>query len=349
MPKKSNKRSAAKHVPSKIAPDVGRSTYPRDLVAPLRDAWKGWLPRDGEILPLPTDEQLGRILEIAFHASFTTEERRSSQFSLIACPPDESWHALRFTECRPLTVHEVRRLAPAGHVRDAMIGIDFDTDSGEPTIWGFSGQTQGRLVITAPSPGHLSLSRNDRPMPSLELGRIYYEKTAVPIDSFFQNASDKLWEGVVWAGGAESRLRPVLIVDEAHHLRTELLEDLRLLTNYAMDSENRLTVVLVGHPELRRRMGMAALDALAQRIVVRAHVRGLARDEMGAYLAHRLRLAGTEVPLFEPPTVEAIFQASSGLPRKANALAHHALFAAAITKAKSVTTEHVQSAMQEVA
>jgi type II secretory pathway predicted ATPase ExeA len=148
---------------------------------------------------------------------------------------------------------------------------------------------------------------------------------------------------------AENRLRPVLIVDEAHHLRTELLEDLRLLTNYAMDSENRLTVVLVGHPELRRRMSMAALDALAQRIVVRAHVRGLARDEMGPYLAHRLRLAGTEVPLFEPPTVEAIFQASSGLPRKANGLAHHALFAAAIAKAKSVTTEHVQAALQEVA
>lgn len=121
------------------------------------------------------------------------------------------------------------------------------------------------------------------------------------------------------------------------------------VTNYAMDSENRLTVVLVGHLELRRRMSMAALDALAQRIVVRAHVRGLARDEMGPYLAHRLRLAGTEVPLFEPPTVEAIFQASSGLPRKANGLAHHALFAAAIAKAKSVTTEHVQAAMQEVA
>ena len=79
-----------------------------------------------------------------------------------------------------------------------------------------------------------------------------------------------------------------------------------------MDSENRLTVVLVGHPELRRRMGMAALDALAQRIVVRANVRGIARDDMGAYLAHWLRLAGSELPLFEPPTVEAIFQASSG-------------------------------------
>lgn len=121
------------------------------------------------------------------------------------------------------------------------------------------------------------------------------------------------------------------------------LEDLRLLTNYAMDSENRLGVILVGHPELRRRLGMSALEALAQRIVVRAHVRGIARDEIGGYLEHRLRLAGCELPLFEPATVEAIHQASNGLPRKVNLLAHHARFAAAIAKAKTVTTEHVQT------
>lgn len=148
---------------------------------------------------------------------------------------------------------------------------------------------------------------------------------------------------------AENRLRPILIVDEAHHLRTDVLEDLRLLTNYAMDSENRLCVVLVGHPELRRRLGMAALDALSQRIVVRAHVRGIAREEIGGYLDHRIRLAGCVLPLFEPATVEAIYQASSGLPRKANMLAHHALFAAALAKAKTITTEHVQAALQEVA
>jgi len=94
--------------------------------------------------------------------------------------------------------------------------------------------------------------------------------------------------------------------------------------------------VLVRHPELRRRVSMAALDALAQRIVVRAHVRGLTREEMAPYLGHRLRLAGSELPLFEPPTVEAIFQPSS------------ALVAAAIGKAKSVTTERVQVAMLEV-
>jgi len=148
---------------------------------------------------------------------------------------------------------------------------------------------------------------------------------------------------------AENRLRPILIVDEAHHLRTDVLEDLRLLTNYAMDSENRLCVILVGHPELRRRLGMSALEAFAQRVVVRAHVRGIARDEIGGYLEHRLRLAGCELALFEPATIEAIHQAANGLPRKVNLLAHHALFAAAIAKAKSVTTEHVQLALLEVA
>ena len=51
---------------------------------------------------------------------------------------------------------------------------------------------------------------------------------------------------------------------------------------------------------------MSALEALAQRIVVRAYVRGIARDELGGYLEHRLRLSGGELPLFERATVEAI-------------------------------------------
>lgn len=146
---------------------------------------------------------------------------------------------------------------------------------------------------------------------------------------------------------SEARQKPILIVDEAHHLRSDLLEDLRLLTNYAMDSENRLCLLLVGHPELRRRLNMAAHEALSQRIVVRAHVTGLSREEIGPYLNHLLRLAGTELELFEPSAQEALFQASSGLLRKLNLLCHHALMPAALARAKSVTPEHVQAALAE--
>ena len=73
------------------------------------------------------------------------------------------------------------------------------------------------------------------------------------------------------------------------------------LCNYEMDSENRLCVLLVGLTELRRRLAMAVHESLSQRLVVRHHLTGLDRDELDHYLTHRLRLAGCEIPLFEPP------------------------------------------------
>jgi len=147
----------------------------------------------------------------------------------------------------------------------------------------------------------------------------------------------------------EAKQRPVLIIDEAHHLRNEVLEDLRLLTNYQMDSENRLCLLLVGLTELRRRLAMAVHESLAQRIVVRHHLTGLTRAELPEYLSHRLHLAGCELPLFEPPAVEALFQATQGMPRKVNRLAHYALTSAALDTARQVSAEHVQAAREELA
>ncbi|HEY3253370.1 MAG TPA: AAA family ATPase [Polyangiaceae bacterium] len=146
----------------------------------------------------------------------------------------------------------------------------------------------------------------------------------------------------------EAKINPVLVVDEAHHLRNEVLEDLRLLTNYAMDAERRLCLLLVGLTELRRRLRMAVHESLTQRIVVRYHLSGLTREETPAYLSHRLQLAGCALPLFEPAAVEALFQATQGLPRKLNSAAHYALSAAALAKTKQVTAEHVQAALEEL-
>ena len=99
----------------------------------------------------------------------------------------------------------------------------------------------------------------------------------------------------------EAKQLPVLVIDEAQHLRNDVLEDLRLLTNYAMDSENRLCLLLVGLTELRRRLAMACHESLAQRLVVRHHLTGLDRAELDAYLSHRLRLAGCEHPCEHAP------------------------------------------------
>ena len=147
----------------------------------------------------------------------------------------------------------------------------------------------------------------------------------------------------------EAKQLPVLVIDEAHHLRNDVLEDLRLLTNFAMDAEQRLCLILVGLTELRRRLAMAMHESLAQRLVVRHHLTGLDRDEVDAYLTHRLRLAGCELPLFEAPAVEALFQSARGLPRQINRIAHYALSAAALDGARTVTAEHLQHALEELA
>ena len=141
---------------------------------------------------------------------------------------------------------------------------------------------------------------------------------------------------------------PILVIDEAQHLRNDVLEDLRLLTNFAMDSENRLCLLLVGLTELRRRLAMAVHESLSQRLVVRHHLNGLDRDERDHYLTHRLRLAGCELPLFEPCAVEALFQSTRGLPRLINRTAHYALTAAALGNARTVTAEHLEHAVAEL-
>ena len=75
----------------------------------------------------------------------------------------------------------------------------------------------------------------------------------------------------------------------------------------------------------------------------------LTRDQLTTYLGHRLRLAGAAVPLFDATAEEALFQATSGLPRKINLLAHHTLIAAALARAKVATADHVQAALPETA
>ncbi len=146
----------------------------------------------------------------------------------------------------------------------------------------------------------------------------------------------------------EAKQQPVLIIDEAHHLRNDVLEDLRLLTSYQMDAQNRLCLLLVGLTELRRRLSMAVHESLDQRIVVRHHLPGLERDELAGYLEHRLRLAGTEMALFSAPATEALYQATNGMPRKVNRIAHYALTAAAIDNVQQATEEHLFRAIEDL-
>lgn len=132
--------------------------------------------------------------------------------------------------------------------------------------------------------------------------------------------------------------RPVLVVDEAQLATPSLLEEVRLLTNFEDRRDKHLHVVLVGQPELRERI--AKQRQIDQRVGLRAHVEPLDADDVAAYVAHRLRVAGGDAArTFADGAIAALARASGGVPRLINNLAAQAMFVAAARREPRVTAE----------
>ena len=124
----------------------------------------------------------------------------------------------------------------------------------------------------------------------------------------------------------------VLILDEAHLLSAEQLEELRMLTNAEMDSRATFACLLLGQPTLRRKLRQGVFAALDQRIALRCTIDGMDRKETGEYIAHHVKLAGRSDTLFSDDAVALIHDASRGLPRAVNNLATQTLIAAYATE-----------------
>lgn len=146
----------------------------------------------------------------------------------------------------------------------------------------------------------------------------------------------------------QRHLTVLLLIDEAQGLRPDVLALLPLLTNFEWDSAGRLALLLAGQTGLRQKLRLAHLEPLAQRITVRYALEGLDRDTTHHYLQHRLKAAGGDRPLFTEAAVEALYQASGGVLRRIDTLAHHALAAAATQRAARVEPEQVLQAAEEM-
>lgn len=151
------------------------------------------------------------------------------------------------------------------------------------------------------------------------------------------------------AEAEERRKTVVLIVDEAHLLSIEQLEQLRLLTNTDMDSRSSLGLVLLGQPTLRRRLKQGHFAALDQRIRLRYHLPGLGLAETADYIGHHLTLAGRSDPVFSDDAISLIHTTSRGIPRAINNLAVQALIAAYAQGKGIVDESSARAAVTEVA
>ena len=150
------------------------------------------------------------------------------------------------------------------------------------------------------------------------------------------------------AGELDERARlPVIVIDEAHLLANTDLESLRMLTNTDMDTGSHFAMLLVGQPTLRRRLKLAVLAALDQRISTRYTITGMSTKDTSDYVRHHLKFAGRSDPLFSDDAIGAIHQAARGYPRAVNNLAIAALIATYAAQKSIVDLGAAQSAITE--
>jgi len=126
------------------------------------------------------------------------------------------------------------------------------------------------------------------------------------------------------------KLTTLLVVDEAHHLSAEVLEEIRLLTNLETPTQKLLQILLVGQPELNEKLDSTNLRQLKQRIALRCNLEALSEGETRAYIKRRLQLAGSNPDnrIFSDAAASAIYRHSRGIPRLINTVCENALIAA---------------------
>ncbi|MDG2046492.1 MAG: AAA family ATPase [Halioglobus sp.] len=144
--------------------------------------------------------------------------------------------------------------------------------------------------------------------------------------------------------------KTVLLIDEAQHLDFDVLEQIRLLTNLETNSEKLLQIILIGQPELAQMLARPELRQLNQRITARYNLEALNLDETGAYIQHRLQVAGMTPGrlVFPPSVVRDIYKATQGIPRLINVLCDRMLLGAYGRGESSVNHAMFKLAAQEV-
>ena len=156
----------------------------------------------------------------------------------------------------------------------------------------------------------------------------FYQHLATLFDiRNWETKSDLLFElGKVLESRHSRGLRTVLIVDEAHGLSTQVLEEVRLLCNFESDTAKQLQIVLTGQPELREVLNNPDLRQLKQRVALRCEIKALPTVEAtSSYIKSRLQVAGACREIFSPGAIDYIFRCTSGIPRAINNVCDNAM------------------------
>lgn len=208
--------------------------------------------------------------------------------------------------------------------------------------------TLTRALIDSLNEKHrIILILNPRLTPSQFL-RVIAKRFEINVPPNFKDSLlDAIYEKVY--ADYEAGITPVIIIDESQLVPDkQTFEEIRLLTNFQLDDTNLLSLILVGQPDLRRKLNYKAYQPLRQRIGLFYHVGPITEDEIKGYLEHRVSVAGRTDTLFTEGAIKAIYRYSDGIPRMINSIANAALLEGYGTGSHLIDIALIESAAREM-
>lgn len=145
----------------------------------------------------------------------------------------------------------------------------------------------------------------------------------------------------------EKRITPVIILDEANYLPSAILNDLKIMLNFDMDSKEPYILLLVGQNIIRNTLNMKSNEALKQRISMNYTMNNMEKDESKNYIDSKLKLAGLNQEILTSEAYNNIISASNGVPRRINQIMDKALLLLANQKANLINEQIALAAIDE--
>src|SRR5919109_1206183 len=145
---------------------------------------------------------------------------------------------------------------------------------------------------------------------------------------------------------SQHKLRVIIVLDEAHLLAIQVLEQLHILANFEKDSKPWLSIILIGLPDLRETLKRNVLASLTARVPIRVQIPPLDADQVKLYIRHRMSIAGCRRDIFSDDALLLMSKATGGIMRRLDVLGEQCLVTALKTKSNIVDAAVVQKAIQ---
>jgi len=220
------------------------------------------------------------------------------------------------------------------------------------------------LLIGEPGSGKTAALKmiTDRLGPSL-YRPMYISLTTVTVNDFYNALASKLGEqpkfrkidmfnqiqSAISSLYFEQRITPVIILDEMHSASSAILDDIRMLFNFRMDSINPYVLVIAAQPAIRTKLALNTSAPLRQRIINKYSMKGMSLPETTEYIKSRMELAGVIRDVFTEQAISSIHSSSNGFPRNINNIVTACFMFCAWKKLDTVDEEVVYQANIELA